>query len=58
MYFPIISQADNVLLKYYKKHSANPTIRLRMMTVDLRCRRVAPETVATLLDIHANSVTN
>ena len=58
MYFPIISQADNVLLKYYKKHSANPTIRLRMMTVDLRCRRVAPGSVATLLDIHANSVTN
>lgn len=58
MYFPIISIADNELLNYYKKFASCPTIRTRMMSVDLRCRHVKPKVVCFLLGIHPNSVTN
>jgi len=58
MYFPIISDADNELLNYYKKFAPNYIIRLRMMTVHFRCRHFAPKDISNLLNIHPNSVTN
>lgn len=58
MYFPIISGADNARLNYYKKFASSYTIRLRMMTVDLRCRHISPKGISSLLNIHPNSVTN
>jgi hypothetical protein len=58
MYFPIISEPDNELLKYYKKYAADPIIRQRMMVIDLRCRRVPRELVASTVGVHLNSITN
>lgn len=58
MYFPIISETDNKLLKYYKKYATDPVIRQRMMVIDLRCRRVPCELVASLVGVHLNSITN
>lgn len=58
MYFPIISYADNELLNYYKKYASDPVIRQRMMVVDLRCRRLSSDVIASLVSVHPNSITN
>lgn len=57
MYFPIISEADLMTVRYYKKYSTDSVIRQRMQVIDMRCRKIGAGLTSLTVGVHPNSVT-